>query len=126
MFLFFSFEENLNEDFEFYNEAISEEKQDVLIYNKIKNNLFYINNMLVDTFKFCDTSYQLRGLICQEYAGHYSAILINVQMTSFLIEKGMNYYYNDRKNNNEIIPLINWRDKLNDDIPVLALYERLE
>ena len=47
-------------------------------------------------------------------------------MTSFLIEKGMNYYYNDRKNNNEIIPLSNLRDKLNDDIPVLALYERLE
>ena len=47
-------------------------------------------------------------------------------MNSFLIEKGKNYYYDDRKNNNEIIPLINWREKLNEDIPVLALYERLE
>ena len=36
----------------------------ILIYNKIKRNLFYINNMLVDTFKFCVTSYQIKGLIC--------------------------------------------------------------
>ena len=126
MFLFFSFEGNLNEDFEVYEEAISDQKQDLLIYNKIKNNLFYINNILVDNFTFCDNSYKLRGLICQPYAGHYSTILINIPMNSFLIEKGKNYYYDDRKNNNEIIPLINWREKLNDDIPVLALYERLE
>ena len=77
-------------------------------------------------FTFCDNSYQLRGLICQSYAGHYSTILINIPMNSFLIEKGKNYYYDDRKNNNEIIPLINWTEKLNEDIPVLALYERLE
>ena len=44
----------------------------------------------------------------------------------FLSEKGINYYYNDRKDNNEIIPLINWKDKLDEDIPVLALYERVE
>ena len=52
MFLFFSFEGNLNEDFEVYEEAISDQKQDLLIYNKIKNNLFYINNILVDNFHF--------------------------------------------------------------------------
>ena len=126
MFLFFSFEDNLNEDFELNKEAISEAKHDLLIYNKLKNNISYIKKLLVDNFIFCDNSYQIRGLICQEYAGHYSAILINLQTSYFLLEKGLNYYYNDRKDNNEIIPLINWKDKLDEEIPVLALYERVE
>ena len=126
MFLFFIFEDNLNEDFELNKEAISEAKHDLLIYNKLKNNINYIKKLLVDNFIFCDSSYQIRGLICQEYAGHYSAILINLQTNYFLLEKGLNYYYNDRKDNNEIIPLINWKDKLDEDIPVLALYERVE
>ena len=126
MFLFFSFEDNLNEDFELNKEAISEAKHDLLIYNKLKNNISYIKKLLVDNFIFCDNSYQIRGLICQEYAGHYSAILINLQTNYFLLEKGLNYYYNDRKDNNEIIPLNNWKDKLDEEIPVLALYERLE
>ena len=126
MFLFFSFEDNLNKDFELNKEAISEAKHDLLIYNKLKNNINYIKKLLVDNFIFCDSSYQIRGLICQEYAGHYSAILINLQTNYFLLEKGLNYYYNDRKDNNEIIPLINWKDKSDEDIPVLALYERVE
>ena len=67
----------------------------------------------------------LRGLICQEYAGHYSGILTNVANDSFLIEKGKCYYYNDLSVNNEIIPLNNWRHKLK-DIPVLALYEGID
>ena len=79
MFLFFSFEDNLNEDFELNKEAIREAKQDLLIYNKIKNNIHYIKKLLVDNFIFCDTSYQIRGLIYQEYAGHYSPILKNLQ-----------------------------------------------
>ena len=126
MFLFFSFEGNLNEDFELYKEAISEAKHDGLIYDKIKSNLDYIKKLLVDSFIFCDCSYKLRGLICQEYAGHYSAILINLEINYFLLEKGLNYYYNDRKDSNEIIPLINWKDKLDENIPVLALYEGAE
>ena len=116
----------INEDFELYKEAISEAKHDVLIYDKIKSNLDYIKKTLVVSFIFCDCSYKFRGLICQEYAGHYSAILINLEINYFLLEKGLNYYYNDRKDNNEIIPLINWKDKLDEDILVLALYERVE
>ena len=49
-----------------------------------------------------------------------------MQTNYFLLEKGLNYYYNDRKDNNEIIPLNNWKDKLDEEIPVLALYERVE
>ena len=68
----------------------------------------------------------MRGLICQEYSGYYTAILINVAINFFLIEKGKNYYYNDNQNNNEIIPLGNYKEKLDKDIPVLALDEKLE
>ena len=125
-FLFFSFEGNLNEDFDLYTEAISEAKHDELIYNKLKRNIDFNKKILIEEFIFCDNSFQLRGLIFQENAGHYSAILINVPINSFLIEKGGNYYYNDRKNNNEIVPLSNWKEQLEQDIPVLALYEKIE
>ena len=83
MFLFFSFEDNLNEDFELNKVAISEAEHDLILYNKLKNNISYIKKLLVDDFIFCDRSYQIRGLICQEYAGHYSAILINLQTNYF-------------------------------------------
>ena len=125
MFLFISFERNLNDIFD-NNEAISEMTHDTLIYDKLKENIYYIKKMLVKNFYFCDFVYQLRGLIFQEYAGLYSAKLINVQNKSFLIDKGRNYYYNDCKNNNEIIPLNNWKDKINEEIPILALYEKIE
>ena len=67
MFLFFSFEDNLNEDFELNKEAISEARHDLLLYNKIKNNIDYIKKLFVNNFVFCDSSYQIRELICQEY-----------------------------------------------------------
>ena len=60
MFLFFSFEINLNEDFELNKEGISEAKNDLFIYNKLKNNINYIKKLLVEHFIFCDTSYQKR------------------------------------------------------------------
>ena len=94
-FLFFSFEGNLNDIFEKNLNAISEGAQDLLIFNKLKENIIYIKKMLVQTFNFCDFKYDLHGLICQEYAGHYSAILINLPYDSFLLEKGKSYYYNE-------------------------------
>ena len=60
MLLFFSFEDNLNEDFESNKEAISEAKHDLLVYNKLKNNISYIKKLLVDNFIFCDSTYQIR------------------------------------------------------------------
>ena len=51
-------------------------------------------------------------------------MIINVQETSFLIEKGKNYYYDDRMNNNEIIEIINWKEWLKTNMPTLAIYEK--
>ncbi len=55
---------------------------------------------------------------------HYTATLINIQNNSFLMEKGKSYYYNDRMNNNEIINLENWKSILNNEVPILVLYEK--
>ena len=41
------------------------------------------------------------------------------------MEKGKTYYYDDTKNNNEIILLNDWRSKIKENIPFLALYEKI-
>ena len=55
---------------------------------------------------------------------HYTALLVNVKNEQFLIEKGKSYYYNDIINNNEIIPVENWKNILGKEVPVLALYQK--
>ena len=40
------------------------------------------------------------------------------------MEKGKSYYYNDRMNDNEIINLENWKCILNNEVPILVLYEK--
>ena len=72
-----------------------------------------------------DISFQLKGIICKDYDRHYSAILINMQMNLLPIEKGKSYYYNGPNNDNEVIPLNNCKDKLNEYIPFLALNEKI-
>ena len=55
---------------------------------------------------------------------HFTLTLINLQNNSFLMEKGKSYYYNDIMNNNEIINIENWKRILNDEVPILVLYEK--
>ena len=54
---------------------------------------------------------------------NYTTTLINLN-NSFLMEKGKSYYYNDRMNDNEIINLENWKCILNNEVPILVLYEK--
>ena len=56
---------------------------------------------------------------------YYTATLIDLQNSSFLMEKGKSYYYNDRRNNNEIIYLENWKSILKNEVPILVLYENI-
>ena len=126
-FLFVSFEDNLNENFEEYmknNVKISEENLNSLLYDKLKNNLNYIKIILTDEFVYLDNKYILRGLILMPSNDHYTALLINVKNEQFLIEKGKCYYYNDAINNNEIIAIDNWRTILEKEVPVLAFYQK--
>ena len=82
--------------------------------------------ILVDNFEIFGPKYGVRGIIAQPFVGHYNAMIINVQETSFLIEKGKNYYYDDTMNNNEIIEIINWKNWLKSNMPTLAIYERID
>ena len=104
---------------------ISKNEMDRLLFERNKKYISKLDYILVDDFIFCGCKYCIRGLVTQEYSGHYSAILINLKEDSFLMEKGKTYYYDDTKNNNEIILLNDWRSKIKENIPFVALYEKI-
>ena len=127
LFIFISFEDNLNDRFSNYlinNEAVSENKLNNLLFNKLKDNIKYIEHIIVEKFEYANNKYKLRGIISMPSDDHYAAILIDLQNSSFLMEKGKSYYYNDRMNNNEITYLENWKSILRNEVPILALYEK--
>ena len=124
--LFLTFEDNLNEEFiNLENTKVSVTEHDMLMFQKIKNNLSHIEYILTNEFEIYGSKYEIRGIITQPYAGHYNAIIINVQKPSFLIDKCKNYYYDDTKNNNEIIEIDNWKNWIKNNIPILAIYEKI-
>ena len=126
-FIFISFESELNEEFNIYeNIDLSIEEHDQLLYNKLKSNFTYIEYILCNDFKISNVKYEIKGIIAQPYAGHYCSIIINVEETSFLIEKGKAYSYDDNTNNNEIKECCNWKDWIKQNIPIIGLYKKLE
>ena len=126
IFMFFTFEDNLNEEFtSLKNTNILINAHDVLMFQKIKKNLNYIEYILVNEFEIFGCKYEIRGIITQPYAGHYNAIIINVKEPTFLIDKEKNYYYDDNKNNNEIIEIADWKTWIKTNIPILAIYEKI-
>ena len=95
------------------------------MFKKIKNNLSHIEYILENEFEIFGAKYEIRGLITQPYAGHYNHIIINVQEPLFLIDKGKNYYCDYTKNKNEIIELVNWKNWIKNNIPILAVYDKI-
>ena len=129
LFLFISFEDNLNANFDKFlisDIKITEFKLNSLLFNKLRENIDYIRKIIVEEFKYYNIIYRLRGIISMPSNDHYTATLVNIQTESFSIEKGKSYYYNDNSNNNEIVPLEDWKVILNDEIPVLILYQKVE
>ena len=129
LFLFISFEDNLNANFDKFlisDIKITEFKLNSLLFNKLRENIDYIKKIIVEEFKYYNIIYRLRGIISMPSNDHYTATLVNIQTESFSIEKGKSYYYNDNSNNNEIVPLEDWKVILNDEIPVLILYQKVE
>ena len=128
LFIFISFEDNLNDRFSSYlisNEVVSEDKLNNLLFTKLKDNIKYIEHIIVEEFEYSNYKYKLRGIISMPSDDHYAATLIDLQNSSFLMEKGKSYYYNDRRNNNEIIYLKNWKSILKNEVPILLLYEKV-
>ena len=78
---------------------------------------------MVNKFNFINKKYKLKRLINMPDDDHYRNI-IEFEIESFCMNKGLLYYYNDNRNNNEIIPLDNLREILSKEIPILPLYEK--
>ena len=69
LFIFISFEDNLNDRFSNYlinNEAVSENKLINLLFNKLKDNMKYIGHIIVDKFEYANNKYKLRGIISRQ------------------------------------------------------------
>ena len=66
LFIFISFEYNLNDRFFSYlinNKVVSVNKLNNLMFNKLKDNIKYIEQMIVEEFEYSNYKYKLRGII---------------------------------------------------------------
>ena len=66
LFIFISFEDNLNDRFSSYlinNKVVSVNKLNNLMFNKLKDNIKYIEKMKVEEFEYSNYKYKLRGII---------------------------------------------------------------
>ena len=69
--------------------------------------------------------YLLKGLICCPFSGCCNTILINLSKDLHLLKKGLNYFYDDSQNNNQIIKIENnWRNLLNNNLPFILIYQK--
>ena len=66
LFIFISFEDNLNDRFSSYlinNKVVSVDKLNNLMFNKLKDNIKYIEHIIVEEFEYSNYKYKLRGII---------------------------------------------------------------
>ena len=86
LYIFISFEDNLNDRFSnslINNETVSENQLNNLLFNKLKDNIKYIEHIIVEKFEYDNNKYKLRGIISMPSDDHYAAILIELQNSSF-------------------------------------------
>ena len=96
-----------------------------LIWNRMKENINTIINLIVDNFVVYNTKFELEGIISNPYSGHYTAFIINLKEDLYLLEKANNYYYDDISNYNEIVKLnIDYKEKLRNDLPLILIYRK--
>ena len=69
-----------------------------------------------------NTSYNLIGIVCTPYSGHYNGIIINMKEDINLLKKNTNYFYDSQKNDNFIIPVENWKELLDYNYPYVLIY----
>ena len=123
-FILVGFEFSLAEDL--YNEQHklnSLETLNLLSFNRLKNNIELIKNLIINEFTVYNTKYVIKGIICCPFSWHYNGILINLDEDFHLLKKTGNYFYDDRLNNNSIEEIPgNWKNKLNDNYPTILIY----
>ena len=60
----------------------------------------------------------------QSISGHFSGMIIDLDYEYKNLQKTNNYYYDDLKNNNEIIETNNYKDILNENLPLILIYKK--
>ena len=60
------------------NKLNSIETLNLISFNRLKNNIELIKNLIVDNFIVYDIKYVLKGIICCPFSGHYNGLLINM------------------------------------------------
>ena len=122
-FLFISFDFAIGVDHEnIYGNSNSISMQNLLAFNRLKDNLNVIKNMILDNIMINNNSYSLIGIVCSPYSGHYNGIIINMNEDVNLLKKATNYFYDSQKNENYILPIDNWRDVLDNNYPYILIY----
>jgi len=79
-------------------------------YYNLENLLNYYKHLIIEKINICDKEYILKGIINQISINHYSATLLNINNEEKNIFEGNIYYYDGKKNNNQIIQLNNEND----------------
>ena len=69
--------------------------------------------------------YKLVSIVSSPYARHFNGILIDLKEDCHLLEKNTSYFYDGQKNNNEIIPITNWKEILDINYPYILIYSKV-
>lgn len=91
------------------------------VINNIRHNLVKIINQLEYNIKIRNDVYNLSGIICCPYNGHYTCIIINLNENFYCLKKGLNYFYDDMNYNHCLIEITNFKDILKDNLPYIAI-----
>ena len=125
MFLFIGFDFEIGSDID-SNSNITNSlgKQNFLAFNRLKNNLDLIKNLILDKIVINNINYILKGIVSTPYAGHYNGIITDLNEDIYLLKKGKYYFYDGQKNNNDIIEIENWRGLLDSNLPYILIYNK--
>ena len=98
------------------------ETLNLISFNRLKNNIELIKNLIVDNFIVYDIKYVLKGIICCPFSGHYNGLIINMEDDSHLLKQKSNYFYDDTLNDNCIKEIIDdWKNKPNKNYPNILI-----
>ncbi len=101
------------------------EKQNLLAFDRLKNNLGLIKSLIKESININNILYKLLAIVCSPYAGHFNGIIIDLKEDYHLLEKNKSYFYDGQKNNNEIIPITNWKEILDRNYPYILMYSKI-
>ena len=95
-------------------------------YSKVFNNIRLNKNLIIDqianNFNFYNKNYELSGIICCPYEGHYTAIILDLNKDFKKLNINSNYYYDDCSFKNDLIKLENFKIKISNDLPYILIY----